>query len=257
MARYLVVGSGATGVHFAQTMLERGETVELIDVGYSPPAVEHPELDFSALKDAGTEGGRYFLGAASEAVVYPAPDAKPYGFPPSKAHVFRRPGEFRLEEKGFAPLLSFAKGGLAEAWTGGSYELRDEELADFPFAPGALRPHYATVASRIGIAATADDLESFSPLTPGSLAPLPADSHSAWLLGRYQSRRARLHARGVALGRSRVAVLSRDLGTRGRCTELGRCLWGCPRGALYAPSQTLAALMSHPGFSYRPGLLVH
>ena len=102
MARYLVVGSGATGVHFAQSMLERGETVELIDVGYPAPPVEHPDLDFSALKDAGVDGGSYFLGPDSDAVVYPAPDAKPYGFPPSKAHVFRRPEGFRLEERGFA-----------------------------------------------------------------------------------------------------------------------------------------------------------
>lgn len=257
MARYLVVGSGATGVHFAQTMLERGETVELIDVGYRAPPAEDVDLDFSGLKDAGIEGGRYFLGPESSAVVYPAPDAKPYGFPPSKAHVFRRPDGFRLEERGFAPLVSFARGGLAEAWTGGSYELRDEEFADFPFGPDALRPHYATVAGRIGIAAVADDLESFAPLTPGSLTPLPVDAHSAWLLERYHGRRAWFRAHGIALGRSRVAVLSSDLGGRHRCAELGRCLWGCPRGALYAPSQTLAILLGHPLFTYRPGFLVH
>ncbi len=255
MARVLVVGSGASGVHFAQSMLERGASVELVDVGYARAPAVHPESDFSALKDHSPDG-RYFLGEAGEAVVYPAPDAKPYGFPPSKGYVFRRPEEVQIEERAFRPLVSFARGGLAEAWTGGSYELRDDELVDFPFPASDLRPHYATVAARIGVSATADDLQAFSPLSAAYQPSLPADAHSADLLRRYASRRARLQAQGIALGRSRVAVLSEALGDRQPCGELGRCLWGCPREALYAPSHTLRKLLAIPGFTYRSGLLV-
>jgi hypothetical protein len=129
MARYLVVGSGATGVHVAQTLLERGQTVELVDVGFERPPAPHPDADFSRLKELLDDPERYFLGDEGSAVVYPAPDAKPYGFPPSKGYVFRRPGEVSILERGFSPIVSYARGGLAEAWTGGSYELRDEELA--------------------------------------------------------------------------------------------------------------------------------
>ncbi len=256
MARYLVVGSGATGVHFAQTMLERGESVELVDVGFERPVAPLPDAHFAALKERLEEPEAYFLGARGEAVVYPSPAAKPYGFPPSKDYVFRRPSGMEIEERGFAPMVSHARGGLAEAWTGGSYELRDEELADFPFDGAALRPHYATVARRIGVTAADDDLRRFSPLTAPYQAPLAPDDHSAWLLQRYDRKRARLNARGFFLGRSRVAVLSARLGARHECGALGRCLWGCPRGSLYAPSLTLADLLAHPAFTYRPGLLV-
>ncbi|MCC6774627.1 MAG: GMC family oxidoreductase [Gemmatimonadaceae bacterium] len=256
VARYLIVGSGATGVHAARTLLDRGASVAMVDVGFERPGVPLPDADFTALKEQHDNPERYLLGATGEAVVYPAPSAKPYGFPPSKAYVFRRPDGVRIQERGFSPLLSFARGGLAEAWTGGSYELRDEELADFPFAAAALRPHYATVAHRIGITAAADDLQRFSPLTSPYLEPLPMDAHSAALHARYDARRDALNASGVYLGRSRVAVLSRDLGARRACGELGRCLWGCPRGALYAPSLTLTELLTHPQFSYHPGWLV-
>lgn len=256
MARYLVVGSGATGVHFAQTMLERGESVELVDVGYERPVAPHPEATFGELKERLQDPEGYFLGMHGEAVVYPSPTAKPYGFPPSKAYVFRQAPGVTIEERGFAPFVSHARGGLAEAWTGGSYELRDEELADFPFDGAALRPHYATVARRIGVAAVADDLQRFAPLTAPYQAPLPPDEHSAWLLQRYERRRSQLNATGFFLGRSRVALLSEALGERGECRGLGRCLWGCPRGALYAPSLTLAGLLTHPHFTYRPGLVV-
>ncbi len=256
MARYLVVGSGATGVHFAQTMLERGESVELVDVGYERPAPLHPDAPFGALKERLEDPEGYFLGAGGEAVVYPSPSAKPYGFPPSKGYVFQRPPGVDIEERGFSPLVSHARGGLAEAWTGGSYELRDEELEDFPFDGPELRPHYATVARRIGVTAADDDLRRFSPLSAPYQAPLAPDDHSAWLLQRYEDRRARLNANGFYLGRSRVAVLSAAMGERRECGALGRCLWGCPRGSLYAPSLTLADLLAHPRFTYRPGLLV-
>lgn len=256
MARYLVVGSGATGVHFAQTLLERGETVELLDVGFERPVAPLPDADVDSLKDLLPDPEGYFLGERGEAVVFPSPSAKPYGFPPSKKYVFQRPHDVQLHERGFAPLTSYARGGLAEAWTGGSYELRDEELADFPFPPSALRPHYATVAARIGITAASDDIERFSPRSAPYLEPLPMDKHSAALHARYDARRSELNANGFYLGRSRVAVLSRDTGARKACGELGRCLWGCPRGSLYAPSLTLAELLTHPSFTYRPGLLV-
>lgn len=256
MASYLVVGSGATGVHFARTALDLGHDVELVDVGFERPDPILPDAPFSALKELHPEPVAYFLGARGEAVVYPSADAKPYGFPPSKSYVFRRPAGADLEERGFAPMLSFARGGLGEAWTGGSYELRDEELHDFPFDAGALRPHYATVARRIGITGSDDDLRSFSPLTAPYLEPLVMDEHSAALHARYQARRAALNARGFFLGRSRVAVLSRPREGRGECTGLGRCLWGCPRGAFYTPGLTLAELLGEPRFTYRGGMLV-
>jgi len=256
MASYLVVGSGATGVHFARTALDLGHDVELVDVGFQRPEPLLPDASFSALKELHPAPEAYFLGARGEAVVYPSADAKPYGFPPSKGYVFRRPTGAEVEERGFASMLSFARGGLGEAWTGGSYELRDEELEDFPFDAGALRPHYATVARRIGVTGADDDLRPFSPLTAPYLEPLGMDEHSAALHARYQARRAALNARGFHLGRSRVAVLPQPRAGRGGCGELGRCLWGCPRGALYTPGLTLAELLGEERFTYRPEMLV-
>jgi choline dehydrogenase-like flavoprotein len=256
MADFLVVGSGATGVHAAATLLEHGHRVEMVDVGYERPDARAPDASFSELKEQLPDAERFFLGEAGESVVYPSPSAKLYGFPPSKTYVFRRTQHAGLELRGFEPMLSFARGGLAEAWSGGAYELRDEEFADFPFAGSDIRPHYDTVARRIGIGGTSDDLRRFTPLTASYLAPVAADEHSGALLERYAARRARVNAHGVYLGRSRVALLSRDLDERRACSAMGRCLWGCPRSALYTPSATLSDLRRHERFEYRPGLFV-
>jgi choline dehydrogenase-like flavoprotein len=53
-----------------------------------------------------------------------------------------------------------------------------------------------------------------------------------------------------------VAALSQPAESRQSCGYLGRCLWGCPRGALYTPSLTLAECQRHPGFEYVAGVEV-
>lgn len=257
MSRILIVGSGATGVHFAATALERGHDVTMLDVGYERPAPVAPDLDFDGLKDSLEDPAAYFLGSGGEAVVYPDPHAKLYGFPPSKTYVFSPPERFASEESGFAALTSFAAGGLAEAWTGGVYALNDAELEDYPFDHAALAPHYAEVARRIGISAAEDDLARFAPYFAEYQPALEADPHSKLLLARYARARDWFHRRHqFYLGRSRVAVLSRPLGERQACDYLGRCLWGCPRDSLYSPSVTLRELRRDARFRYVPGVYV-
>ena len=257
MSTILIVGSGASGVHLAQTLLERGRAVLMLDVGLERPAPALPKADFNGLKTRLDDPVAYFLGPSGEAVVFPTEGARYYGFPPSKDYVFASPPAFRAAASGFEPVISFAAGGLAEAWTGGVYPLNDGELVDFPFGFSTLAPHYATVVRRIGITATRDDLERYSPWFEDYQEPLETDPHSARLLERYARARPGLNKDlGFYLGRSRVAVLSRDLEDRNECNYLGRCLWGCPREALYAPSSTLKQLRRHPGFRYLPGLYV-
>lgn len=257
MTRILVVGSGPSGVHFAQQALGRGHEVTLLDVGYPKPDPVAPDATFDGLKTAIPDPAGYFLGAEAEGVVYPSTHASYYGHPPSKQYVFRMPDGFKVRSSSMEALFSFARGGLAEAWTGGSYEFSDTDLADFPFQHADLRPYYAEVARRIGIGAAKDDLARFIPFDADYLDPLPLDAHSLRLVERYAARRDRLNRDlGFYMGRSRVAVLSRDYAGRKGCGQLGRCLWGCPTGSIYTPSATLKECLTLPGFRYVPGMLV-
>jgi choline dehydrogenase-like flavoprotein len=158
---------------------------------------------------------------------------------------------------GFAPLASFARGGLAEAWTGGAYPLDDTDLAEFPFSFRDLEPFYVEVANRVGITGVADDLARFFPVHDGLMAPLRLDRHSAMLLERYERRKPAFNTDlGCYLGRSRVATLSADRHGRKACGYLGRCLWGCPTGSLYTPLATLEACRTLPNFTYMPNVYV-
>jgi hypothetical protein len=139
-------------------------------------------------------------------------------------------------------------------WTGGCYPLNAGEIEDFPFPHRDLAPHYAEVARRIGITGEDDDLARFMPVHDHLLPPLTLDRHSQTLMQSYGRVRERLNRTGAYIGRTRVATISRPLGSRQACDYLGRCLWGCPRGALYTPSQTLYECQTYPGFEYIPGV---
>jgi len=246
-----VVGSGPSGVHFALTLLRKGVSVHMVDAGRegSPPL--NPSADFVALRDALEDPVAYFLGEDLYGLALPGAEGEFYGFPPQKRFVFERPPDQREVGEGFEPLGSWARGGLARAWTAGVYPFNDEELAPFPFGFEDLEPFYAEVATRIGVTGARDDLGPFMPWHEGVTEPLELDDQSRVLLARYEKVRARLRRRyRCHVGRSRIAVLAAPRDGREACAYLGRCLWGCPIGALYTPDLTLAECRRYDGFRY-------
>ena len=252
---FLVVGSGPSGVHFALTALRKNHRVTMLDVGRGAAETVLPDADFLSLKSQLQDPVKYFLGPDFKSVHLPGRGDEYYGLPPSKDYVFQRPPEFSTVEHGLAPLVSFATGGLAESWTGGSYPLNDDELREFPFDYAEIAPHYSEVAERIGVAGEEDDLSSYLPHHDHLSPTLDLDESGARLLAAYERRRERLGRKYKArLGRSRQAVLSQPLGKRQACTHCGRCLWGCPNGAFYTPSLTLRECFSHSNFQYIPNM---
>jgi choline dehydrogenase-like flavoprotein len=248
--RVVVVGSGASGVHFALTLLRKGLAVTMLDVGRQGGPAVAPDATLTALKHRLDDPAEYFLGSRFEGVLLPGDGGEYYGIPPGKSYVFDPVDGFQQSSSGFAPLFSFARGGLAQAWTGGCYPFNAEELEPFPFGAADLAPHYDEVARRIGISGERDDLARFMPVHDHLLPPLRLDPHSERLVQAYERARGRLNHQGIYLGRTRVATLSRPLDGREACDYLGRCLWGCPRGSLYTPAQTLVECRQYPSFEY-------
>lgn len=251
MSTVTIVGSGASGVNFALALLDKGYSVTMIDIGFAAPEPLHTQLSFNDLKEKLDDPARYFLGDGFEGVVRPDSEGEYYGFPPSKNYVFEEPDDFGFRTSGFSPLFSFARGGLAEAWTAGCYPFSDADLGAFPFAYDDLAPYYNEVSRRIGVTGADDDLSRFLPLHENLLPTLKLDRHSQMLLDAYDRKRTALNADlGCYVGRTRVATLSRDHEGRRACDYLGRCLWGCPIQALYTPSQTLNQCRAQPNFKY-------
>jgi choline dehydrogenase-like flavoprotein len=258
MTKLLIVGSGASAVHFALSVLKKGYEVTMLDVGFEKPSPVNPQDSFIELKTNLPDPVQYFLGKNFESVIFPDNELEFYGFPPTKNFIFKHPPRFQYRSNGFTPLFSFAQGGLAEAWTAGVYPFNDHELQDFPFGYKDLEPFYAKVAKRIGIMGTKDDLARFFPFHAQIMQPLNLDDHSKHLLTSYDQNKDYINTKfNCYLGRSRVATLSQDMFGRKGCSYCGRCLWGCPSGALYTPSLTMVQCKAFPNFKYIPGLLVN
>ena len=253
MDKITIVGSGASAVHFALSVLKKGHHVTMLDVGYSAPPQVNRRDTFNELKTRLKDPVNYFLGENFESVVPPGYDKEIYGFPPNKLYVFKHPPGFREQSAGFEPLFSFAQGGLAQAWTGGAYPFNDNDIKNFPFDYQELEPYYDEVCRRIGIIGIEDDLSRYYPLHKNLLAPLDFDEHSRLLVDRYQEKREKLVQKySIYLGRSRVAVLTTDRGERKACDYSGRCIWGCPTDSLYIPSLTLDQCRGFSNFQYIP-----
>lgn len=253
-----MVGSGASGVHFALSLLRKGYRVRMLDAGFDGPSPPAPGRTLDELRRELDDPVDWFLGADLSGLTLPGGEGEFYGFPPQKRYVFRRPSALEAPRaNGFEPLFSYAAGGLAQAWTAGVYPFDDGDLAEFPFGYEELEPCYAEVAERIGVTGRADDLARFLPLHANLSEPLDLDGHSRALLDRYEARRATLNERhGCYLGRSRVAVLREPRPGRGACEYLGRCLWGCPTEALYVPALTLRECRAYDAFDYEAGVVV-
>ena len=257
MDKVVIVGSGASGVHFALSLLKKGYDVVMLDVGRTGAKPVNKQDRFIDLKTSLQDPAAYFLGEDFSGVFLPDFKSEYYGVPPGKAYVFSDLDGFRVKTKGFSPLLSFAQGGLAQAWTGGVYPFNDDELAHFPFRYKDIEPCYNEVAKRIGITGVEDDLTRFMPIHENLMPPLRLDEHSALLLSKYEEQKTFLNEKlGCYIGRSRIATLTEDMNGRHKCSYLGRCLWGCPSGAFYTPSITLNQCKTFSNFRYVPYLYV-
>ena len=100
---HVVVGSGMTGAHAAQTLVERGRRVLMLDVGvretrYAPLV---PASDFVTVRESDPEQHRYFLGDRFEGI--------PWG---AAAHTLTPPRQHLIEGTDrwlplMAPILSW------------------------------------------------------------------------------------------------------------------------------------------------------
>ena len=87
----VVVGCGASAVHFAQSALEKGRKVVMVDVGKKRRPALQPDQSLTTLRRELDDPVSYFLGKSYESLIPPGHDGEYYGFPPTKNYVFEQP----------------------------------------------------------------------------------------------------------------------------------------------------------------------
>ena len=252
--RVLVIGSGPAGVSAARPLVDAGVPVLLLEAGtafLASPADGRPGL--AELRQSTPRAWPHLLGEDLRAL-RGLQDASPRVRTTVGA---RGVEEFhrrnRLTAEGFTPVGIVARGGLGNIWGAGVSLFDDRDLAGGPISAVDLADAYHTVVRRIGVSGSQDDdMAAYHggdlPLDP----PLTLSPGLELVLERYRSRE---HL-GLRLGRSRMAVLTRDRASRRACTYDHACMWGCSRRSVYNSALDLAELEQRSHFEVRDGCWV-
>lgn len=247
-----VVGSGPAGIACSQALLDAGADVTVLDVGREcePEVLER----VGQLRRATVENWDPTALNAIKGPVFrhsSSRDALKLVYGSDFAYAT---GDSDIEEQfGTACVQSFARGGLSNVWGAAVLPYRAEDLHEWPIALAELDPHYAAVARMIGIAGVKDSLAALFPFHEEPRPGLRPSRQAEALERRLGRRRAELEARGIFVGRSRLAVRTTAGDGAPACQTVGLCLTGCPYGAIYSASDSLSSLMRSPRFRYLDG----
>jgi hypothetical protein len=256
---YLVVGSGCSGAMAAQTLVEAGQTVVMLDAGFANPDYDStvPSKSFLDIRHSEPEQYRYFVGKALEGAGWDDV-GKGAQLTPPRQHMTQGVNDFMpVSSKTFWPIESLGYGGLGIGWGLQCWEYSKPELARVGLNAGLMTKAYETVSRRIGISGTADAAAAY---TLGALQNFQAspsmDRNHALLYRKYLKRQARLKARGFYLGRTPLALLTENLGDRHKYAYRDMDYYDDNEQSAWRPWQTVNALKQKPNFEYIGGYLV-
>ncbi len=249
-AQVVVVGTGAAGVSAAWPLARAGLDVLMIDPGLDMPTPELPNIDYLHARRTDDAQSKWMFAHRLSNLTADSPKFRV----PTLANVFSGFAELqKIHTENFTAIGSIACGGLTTAWGAGVAAFSESEMRDWPLPRSALDVHYRSISRRIGISGGSEDDLSEHFGIEGE-AELPLDAVGQYIDGRYHSARARLSQRDFRLAHARLAVLTKDRGSRRACAQFGLCLWGCPRGSIYKASDDLKDLLKTGNLRHRSGI---
>ena len=214
---FIVIGSGCTGVIAAQTLVEAGNTVVVIDGGQTDEgqADKIPKDNFISLRRSDETQEKYFLGEKFESI----PEGKTSSgaqLTPARNFLIRETEKYLpLISEQFAAIESLAVGGLGGGWGLGCCVFSDEELHLCGLDASDMKRAYQVVADRIGLSGEQDDATHFTSRHITGVQPAFAlDAPAARLKYNYDRKKSALNENGFYLGRPSLALLTQDRGDR-------------------------------------------
>ena len=245
----IVAGSGPAGTMCAQTLAEAGRTVLMLDGGVQAPPIA--DITASTLHD-------YRTGSDGDALPHfkPTLQWKQTGaaeqLTAARRYVVEQTANWLpVVSPGFQLMESLAYGGLGAAWGLGCYRFTDEELQLCELPVQEMTHAYETVAQRIGISYTPDDIDAFVMNNVSSLqSSINLDDNARLLFSRYELQKHRLNEKGFYIGRPPLALLTSPLNGR-NATDYSNLDFYINRGqAAWRPSVTLDKLRGRSNFHY-------
>ena len=258
-ADYIVIGSGCTGAMAAQTLVESGVQVMMLDGGIADTEYSDkiPDKDYLSIKREDNNQHEYFIGKNFEGIPFGHVKTGEHLTPPRKFMIESVKEWMPLLSESFFPLESLALGGLGNGWGLGCCMFSDPELKQAGLSATRMKSAYEVISQRIGISGTKDDT---TPYTAGNLEQLmpsiEMDSTGKNLYQNYNRNRTRLNKKGFYMGRPSLALLTENKNDR-KAYQYKDLDFYCNKDkSAYRPSFTVDDLKKQPNFRYRGDLVV-
>lgn len=257
---YIVIGSGCTGAMAAQTLVEKGVQVLMLDGGVTDTAYDGliPDKDYLSIKQQEADQYEYFIGKNFEGILFGKVKTGEHLTPPRKFMVRKVLDWMPLLSDTFFPLESLSLGGLGNGWGLGCCMFSEWELKAAGLDAAKMKAAYETVGKRIGISGDKDDTSKY---TSGGLSQLmpsvQMDSTGSNLYQNYQRKKSSLNKDGFFMGRPSLALLTENKSNR-KAYQYKDLDFYCDQDkSAYRPAFTVEELKQKNNFSYQGGLLVY
>lgn len=256
---YIVVGSGATGAIAAHSLVEAGVNVAVLDVGNEDEEYKNiiPNKDFITIRKDKAEQQKFFLGKQFEGIPWETTKVGSQLTPPRNFLTQLTEKLIPFQSDSFKPMESMAKGGLGGGWGLGCYVFSKPELAAIGLNESEISKAYEAVASHIGISATKDDA---APYCLGDLKNIqPVSKLEKNLIGvysAYNKKKDDLNKKGIFLGRSALALLTKDKDNRSAVQYKDMDFWMDKDRSAYRSWMTIDELCTKSNFTYHKNCLV-
>lgn len=160
------------------------------------------------------------------------PQKRAYG----SAHMFVDRGQQHglvMPKSGNHASVSGAAGGFSTVWGAQIMPFTRATFGRWPFGWNEIEPHYRAVLAEVPLAGEEDDYAESFPLLHASSPLPPLSGRAAAVLHRYYGHRAAIRAKGIVVGKARLAF------DADRCVLCGMCMTGCPYSLVYSASDTV------------------
>lgn len=239
----IIVGSGPAGTFGAYQL--RGRDILVLDVGYRPPGTLPLEGNLYNLRRSREDLFAELIGEQFEALhnVYHRPVSLKLKAP-FTSYVIQNWERFcPISSSNFDAVVSFAQGGLANAWGAGVFRFDSRDLSKFPITVDELAPFYDELTAHIGISGDNDDLAQYFGAEPNLLPPIRISALASSLLEQYCRQREFFKQQRIALGLARLAVLTRPHNGRSPYTYDNLEFFRPYNPAIYNPIFTMDELV--------------
>jgi len=162
----------------------------------------------------------------------------------------------KIKSDNFSPFLSYAYGGLSNAWGAGVYRYTDYDLKKFPISSAELEPFYNKLTDLIGISGENDDLQPFFGNIRDLQKPLKLNINCNYLYSSYLKRKKYFLKKGISVGRTQLTVLTEEKDNRPAYNYNNTSFFTCKNPSIYTPVISMDQLKQKPNVTFKRGFIV-